>query len=90
MGDFDWDDSNRDHIARHGITPEEAEQVYLNDPLDEDWYEEDGEERFAFLGETDNRRILRLIITMRGELVRVVTCFDPPKTDRLAYMHLRW
>ena len=29
IGDFDWDDSNRDHIARHGVTPEEAEQAYM-------------------------------------------------------------
>jgi len=30
--DFDWDDANRGHIAAHGITPEEAEQVVQNIP----------------------------------------------------------
>jgi uncharacterized DUF497 family protein len=24
---FSWDDTNRDHIARHGVTPKEAEEV---------------------------------------------------------------
>jgi len=26
----DWDDANVEHIARHGITPEEAEEVLLD------------------------------------------------------------
>jgi len=31
---FEWDDANRDHIARHQVSPEEAERVIDNDPLD--------------------------------------------------------
>lgn len=27
IGGFDWDDANEDHIARHGVTPAEAEEV---------------------------------------------------------------
>ena len=30
---FDWDESNINHIALHGVTPEEAEQVLQNDPF---------------------------------------------------------
>jgi uncharacterized DUF497 family protein len=30
---FDWDDANAGHIARHGVTPEEVEQAFANDPL---------------------------------------------------------
>ncbi len=26
---FDWDKANRSHIARHKVTPKEAEQVLL-------------------------------------------------------------
>jgi hypothetical protein len=29
---FDWDESNTDHIARHGVTPVEAEEVIAGDP----------------------------------------------------------
>ena len=29
---FEWDDNNEGHLARHGITPDEAEQVVLNGP----------------------------------------------------------
>jgi len=31
---FDWNDENREHIAKHRVTPEEAEQAVLNDPID--------------------------------------------------------
>ena len=30
---FDWDNQNTGHIARHGVTPEEVEQAFANDPL---------------------------------------------------------
>ena len=31
---FDWKEANIAHIARHDVTPEEAEQVVENDPID--------------------------------------------------------
>lgn len=31
---FDWDQDNIAHIARHDITPQEAEQVLRNYPAD--------------------------------------------------------
>jgi hypothetical protein len=32
--EFDWDEANIGHVARHSVLPEEAEQVILNDPVD--------------------------------------------------------
>lgn len=32
--EFDWDEANIRHVARHSVLPEEAEQVILNDPVD--------------------------------------------------------
>ena len=72
---FEWDSSNVEHIAEHGITPAEAEQVILNNPLDLEFQIRNGEERIAQVGETDAGRILVIITTMRGELIRVVTAF---------------
>ena len=31
---FEWDAANVSHIARHKVTPEEAEQALLSDPFD--------------------------------------------------------
>jgi uncharacterized DUF497 family protein len=28
--EFQWDDANRDHLASHNVTPEEAEQAILD------------------------------------------------------------
>jgi uncharacterized DUF497 family protein len=32
--DFNWDSANIQHIALHGVTPQEAEQVIQNAPFD--------------------------------------------------------
>lgn len=32
--EFDWDEANIGHVARHSVVPQEAEQVILNDPVD--------------------------------------------------------
>ena len=49
---FDWDEENIEHIAKHNVVPEEAEQVILGDPLDIGFDVVDAEERWPYLGET--------------------------------------
>ena len=86
---FDWDTANRDHLARHGVTPEEAEEVVLGDPLDTELQVADGsgeEERFLQLGETVKGRILQMLTTWRGGKVRVISAWDAPKQLKLYYL----
>ena len=40
---FDWDQANAEHIARHSVKPNEAEQAIRNDPLDMNYEVIDGE-----------------------------------------------
>jgi hypothetical protein len=49
---FEWDDANRSHLARHGVSPEEAEQVLVNNPLDLDPQYVNDEWRFPSVGLT--------------------------------------
>ena len=63
---FDWDDANIRHVAEHDVTPEEAEEVILGDPLMLGFDVVDGEDRWAHIGETNEGRILRVVITIRG------------------------
>ncbi len=77
--EFDWDEANIGHVARHRVRPEEAEQVILNDPLDLGIEIIDGEERYLNLGATTQDRVLLVVTTRRGDRVRVVTAFDPIK-----------
>ena len=77
--EFDWDDANVGHLAHHRVTPEEAEEVILRDPLDLGMEVVEGEERHLNLGPTQRDRILLVVTTWRKDRVRVVTAFDPVK-----------
>ena len=87
---FDWDEHNIGHIAGHFVTPEEVEQVLLNDPVDLEFQLEEGdEERWPYIGETNAGRILRVVVTLRGDRLRVVTAFEPSKQNKLGYLAIR-
>ncbi len=58
---FDWDDGNTAHLARHGVTREEAEEVIANQPYFLSVELRDGELRRREVGETRSGRILIVI-----------------------------
>jgi uncharacterized DUF497 family protein len=66
---FEWDEGNREHIARHRISPREAEEVI----------HEGVEERLLHLGETARGRILQIVTTWRQGRVRVLSAWDAPQ-----------
>lgn len=72
---FDWDAANRDHLARHAVSVEEAEQCYRNDPLVIEEQFINGEDRYLALGETDAARRLALVFTLRSNRIRFVTAY---------------
>ena len=84
---FLWKDGNTNHIARHGVAPAEAEQVVLNEPLDMEVTLRNGEQRIVQVGETDAGRILVVVTTMRGTMIRVVTAY--PAGSRLQQLFQR-
>jgi uncharacterized protein len=77
--EFDWDEANIGHVARHGVLPEEAEQVISNNPVDLGVELVEAEERYLNLGATVHGRILLVVTTWREDRVRVVTAFEPIK-----------
>ena len=83
---FEWDDANILHLAEHDVEPEEAEEVILEDPMEMGYDKSDlGEDRWSYLGETLQRRILQVVITSRGERTRIVTAFEPIRRIKLLY-----
>ena len=86
---FLWDTGNIDHIARHDISPEEAEQVVENDPFDIARYLRNGEERLNQVGETDAGRVLVVVTTQRGEDTRVVTAHPADRDMRALYAQMK-
>jgi uncharacterized DUF497 family protein len=85
---FDWDDANRSHIARHNVLPNEVEQVFYNDPLLLENYNQNGEERFNLVGETNRGRFLVVAVTWRGDAYRPITAWDATRSAKLDY--LQW
>jgi uncharacterized DUF497 family protein len=83
---LEWDSRNRKHIARHRVSPEEAEQVLQNDPLTVQFQDHDAEEGVLCLGQTDRGRLLAVVYAERGQAIRVVTAY--PMTRRLEEFYL--
>ena len=86
MLQFDWDDENSAHIATHGVSCAEAEQVISNEPFDVELQTVKDEERFVQLGETNAGRIMVVVSTWRESLIRVITAFDAPKAMKDLYL----
>ena len=84
---FDWDEANRDHLARHRVLPHEAEEA-LSDPFGLNYEVVDGEERWTDIGHTREYRVLIVVWTLRqDEVVRVVTA--RPASKKLGIEYLR-
>jgi uncharacterized DUF497 family protein len=83
---FDWDQANAEHIARHSVTPDEAEQAIRNDPLDMNYEVIDGEERWTAVGHTDEYRVLLVAWTVRTDALRIVTARAVGRRARDAYL----
>ncbi len=86
---FDWDEANQRHLARHKVTPQEAEEVVLGNPLDIELQTAEGsggEERILHVGETRKGRILELVSTWRGGKARILSAWDAPRQSKLDYL----
>ncbi len=88
MNDFDWDEDNIRHIARHDVTVEEAEYVLEHQTVELGRQHFRGEERFAEVGMTAQGRIVLVVITWRDERIRVVTAYDASKAQRVLYSRM--
>ena len=86
---FEWDSNNLRKIRAHRIKREEAEQAFLNDPIP--IYEQDveGEGRFVYYGEITAGRLLALIVTERGDDLRVITAYTLDAGQRRDYLRRR-
>jgi uncharacterized DUF497 family protein len=85
---FEWDQSNVDkNLVKHNVTHWECEQVFFNGPLIilDDLTHSVTENRYAAFGQTDDGRLLAVIFTKRGELLRVISARDMSRGERKFY-----
>jgi uncharacterized DUF497 family protein len=73
---FDWDESNiAKNWERHRVTPEEAEDVFFQEPLvlRSDAEDSSREKRYRAIGRTSRGRLLFVAFTVRRKLIRVIS-----------------
>lgn len=85
---FDWDESNTGkNWDRHRVTPEEAEDVFFQEPLivRNDSRHSKSEKRYYALGQTSGGRRLFLAFTVRRNLIRVISARDMNRNETGVY-----
>ena len=88
---FQWDEGNQDkNWVLHGVHRGEAEQAFFNDPfiVSDDLDHTEGEERFFLLGQTNSKRLLFIVFTIREDQIRVISARDMTKSEREVYRTL--
>ena len=85
---FDWDEGNLlKNWEKHRVSASECEQVFFNRPLliQADAGHSASEARFFALGQSDSGRHLFIVLTVRGDLLRVISARDMSRKERTVY-----
>jgi len=80
---FDWDESNTLHLTlRHGIDPQEAEEVFARRPL----FRKTKYGHYAVFGSARSGRLLVIIFELkRSGIARPITGWDMKASERRYY-----
>lgn len=85
---FEWDDGNSSkNWKRHQVSQTEAEQVFLNRPVvvtTAGTRSKTEPRQFAF-GRTEAGRLLAVVFTIRGPLLRVISARPMSRRERSSY-----
>ena len=83
--EFEWDDDNLDHLARHGISADEIEELFAG-PLLRRRGSTDALDRFRALGRTAAGRYLAVVYqAKRGGVIRAFTGWEMSTAERTVY-----
>lgn len=85
---FDWNQANaQKNWERHAVTPEEAEEVFFQEPLvvRSDVRHGKAEKRYYALGQTTSGRLLFIAFTIRRNLIRVISSRDMSRKEVEVY-----
>lgn len=85
---FDWDRGNLDKSRRkHGVTPDEAESVFIDDHslIIPDERHSSKENRFIIVGKSKKIRNLFIVFTTRKEKIRIISARGMHKKEGEKY-----
>jgi len=88
---FEWDKNNAaKNWFAHKVSPFECEQVFFNEPVvvKDDEKHSAEEMRYYILGQTDEKRLLYIVFTIRKNLIRVISARDMSRKERKVYKSL--
>jgi len=86
--EFEWDKGNIDKsYQKHGITPNEAEEIFLDENLllQKDWKHSQKEERFIVIGKTIKKKLLLAVFTIRNYKIRIISVRVVDNKERRQY-----
>jgi len=85
--EFEWDDGNIEHIARHGVSPDEVEDVAFDD---EPWIRKGKKGTRYMLGYSVAGRYLFVVYVLPGKgIARVITAMDMDDKTKKRYRKRR-
>ena len=83
---FDWDQNNEGHLAKHGISRSDAEDVMSGNHILVEYQMEGNEQRWVAVGATRTGRILDIVFAIRGEAIRPITGWLADKQTVALYL----
>ena len=87
---FEWDEGNATKSwTKHEVTQAECEQLFFNAPLlvAADAAHSSTEARYFALGHTNEQRLLFVVFTLRGTLIRPISARPMSRREREVYRH---
>jgi uncharacterized DUF497 family protein len=84
--DFEWDAQNQEHLAKHGISRLDAEDVLSGNRVLLEYQVEGGEQRWIAVGATRTGRILNIVFAIRGTALRPITGWVADKQTANLYV----
>lgn len=89
---FEWDDGNLHKSRRkHGITTQEAEEVFANNPfvMMDDLKHSEAENRYHALGMTNVGKKLSVCFTIRNRTIRIISARAMSKKELEIYVKIQ-
>jgi len=84
--EFDWDEQNEAHLAKHGISRSDAEDVLTGNHILLEYQIEGDEQRWVAVGATRTGRILDIVFAVRGRAVRPITGWAADQETVILYL----
>ena len=84
--EFEWDeDKAKSNIQKHGVTFEEAAEVFFDPFYQTGNASTDDEQRDFIIGYSLSQRLLLVVYTERGERTRIISARPATRSERRLY-----